>query len=145
MKTIDIELLIANYFNKRLNMIIPNISWGLGLHECDILIITKDNYCYEIEIKTSKADLKKDAKKYHRHYNEKIKKLYFAIPESLIESIDLIPERAGILICSDRVKVLRRAKINKAIKLTDKEVLHAGKLASMRIWNLKKKLKLLLQ
>ena len=47
-----------NFFNYRANLIVPNISWGLGLHECDLLVLTSSGYATEIEIKVSKADLK---------------------------------------------------------------------------------------
>jgi len=59
----EIEILVADYFNYRANLIVPNVSWGLGVHECDILVLTKAGYAWEVEIKTSVADVKADLKK----------------------------------------------------------------------------------
>ena len=88
--TIDIECALSNYFKPRINMLIPNVSWGFGIHECDVLVTTKSGYLYEVEIKVGASDLKKDADKPHKHTSKRIKNLYFAIPyylEPLIEFI----------------------------------------------------------
>ena len=51
----DIEIAIANHLNTNQNLIVPNISYGLGFHyELDLLVVTKSNYADEIEIKISK-------------------------------------------------------------------------------------------
>lgn len=63
LKTIDIEVAVATYLNVRTNLIVPNISWGMFLHECDLLVLTPAGFAWEIEIKTTKADLIKDQKK----------------------------------------------------------------------------------
>ena len=72
--THKIEVALANHFNYRLNLIVPNISWGAFIwHECDLFIVSKAGYCTEIEIKISKSDLKKDFEKKHNHESDKIK------------------------------------------------------------------------
>lgn len=150
MKSIDIEIAIAKHIGWRQHLIVPNISWGMGLHECDLLICTKAGYLWEVEIKVSKADLKKDREKYHGHYNKKIRRLYFAIPNELYndENISLIPERAGIFTIMELndgrlfVKIQRTPKLNKNAKPIDiKERLKMAELGAMRIWSLKKKLR----
>lgn len=66
MKTIELEIAIMEYFGIRQNLIVPNVSWGMnGLHECDVLILSKAGYATEVEIKISKPDLLKDRDKKH--------------------------------------------------------------------------------
>ena len=148
MKTIEIEIAVAQHFGYRTNLIVPNISWGLNIHECDLFILSQAGYATEVEIKVSKGDLLKDADKPHQHYSDMIKNLYFAIPEKLEEHISHIPERAGIIVLKrHRVynnlmcEVMRKPKPNKnARKLTDKERYQVARLGALRIWGLKHKL-----
>lgn len=140
----DIEIAIARYLNPRINLIVPNVSWGLGTYEKDMFLLTPSGYAWEIEIKVSKSDLIADKKKLHGHYSNKIKRLYFAIPDFLEkEALVHIPERAGLFVVIDRgsynyVKLVRPAKINLgAEKLSDDEILKLHKLAAIRIWSLK--------
>ena len=154
LSTTEMEILISEYFDPRINLAVPNVSWGLGLHECDILILTKSGCAYEIEIKTSKSDLKADAKKYHGHFSKRIKRLYFAIPEYLgvQEMKKFIPNRAGILVARWRkerwdgpedignyiIEQERAAKENGAYKFNDRERYKMARLGALRIWGLKK-------
>jgi len=137
----EIEIAVARYFDTRVNMVIPNIFWGLDLqHECDLFILTKTGWAYEVEIKVCKYDLRNDAKKRHGHNSKLLRKLYFAIPEKLEPEIDNIPERAGVLIVNFRglVRKAREATQNTlAIKIPDEKAIKLGRLAAMRIWNLK--------
>jgi len=140
--TAIMEVAIAQYFNYRTNLIVPNISWGLYIHECDLLIITPSGYAYEVEIKTNKHDLIRDQQKHHKHDCRKIKKLYFAIPECLQNYIDCIPEKAGIIIVKyNNYKwtcyKIREAQINYNYKFSDKERFQVARLGAMRIWDLK--------
>lgn len=147
----EMEESIARYWNTRQHIIVPNISWGMSIHECDLLIVTKAGYGIEVEIKRSKADLKKDAQKGHGHKHKKIRMLFFAIPEKLRDCIDLIPAHAGIIIIkpyiypnytmhpSLSVGINRGAEVNKeAVKFDDKDIMNLSRLGSMRIWNLKR-------
>jgi hypothetical protein len=141
-----IETLIAGYYDYSKHVIVPNIGWGLNIHECDLLIVTAAGYATEIEIKISKADLKKDLSKKHGHHSNKIKKLFFAIPENLESCIDLIPPRAGIYIIRKNenmryghyVEKIRDAMQNENCKpLDEKEMKQLMRLGTMRIWSLK--------
>ena len=142
----EMEIALAAYFNYRTNLIVPNVSWGMFLHECDLLIITKAGYAWEIEIKTSKYDLVRDKEKRHNHTSNKIKHLYFAIPDYLLVHQVHIPNFAGIvsvhrynnglLTC----KKIREAKIKSKYKFTIEERYQVARLGSMRIWKLKNKL-----
>jgi hypothetical protein len=134
-----IEYAVANYFSWRVNLIVPRVSWGLWIHECDLLIVTKSGYCYEVEIKTSRSDLIADLNKKHGHKSNRIRRLYFAIPEKLRKDIEFIPERAGILIVNTlgRCKKEREAQIEPSTrKLTDEERYQVARLGTMRIWSL---------
>jgi hypothetical protein len=57
------------------------------MHECDFLLLTKNRYLWEIEIKVSKADLIADKKKIHGHINSNVKRLYFALPHYMEDYI----------------------------------------------------------
>jgi hypothetical protein len=121
----------------------------MGIHECDIFIVNKRLYCTEIEIKVTLVDLKKDLLKPHKHESNLIRELWFAIPESLLKHIDLIPSHAGILTVheggySDHkfyfLNQQRRPIRNKnAVKLDIDDLWKLGKLAAQRVWSLRKK------
>ena len=143
---LDMEIAVAQYFGYRQNTVVPNISYGLWIHEVDVLIISKSGYATEVEIKTSISDLKADLNKKHGHSSNKIKYLYFAIPEELKEkALPLIPERAGLIIVKqDQYKylwceVIKSPMVNKEARaLTQEELTKLGYLAALRIWNLKR-------
>lgn len=139
MTTWEIVYAISRKFNYRQNLIVPNISWGFFIHECDVFIVTKSGYAIEVEIKITKSDLIKDKRKTHGHRSNKIKRLYFAIPEKMIKHIEHIPQRAGIITVNPhgRCTVIRKPVINtNAIKLTDQEKFMVARLGALRIWGL---------
>lgn len=146
--TIEVEEAVARYFGIRQNIIVPNVSWGFYIHECDLLIIRKSGCLLEVEIKVNKNDLKNDLKKEHGHKDDRIKELWFAIPEYMEDCIEFIPERAGVILVymNDWVKryccrTVRKAVVNnKATKLYDNEKLMIARLGAMRIWGLKRKI-----
>lgn len=111
MKTKDIESAIFKHWvGKQKKAIIPNVSWGFHIHECDLLVVEKDLSITEVEIKVSKSDLKADQKKWHGHNSSRITRLYFAIPEYLFndECISFIPSHAGILVIKEVVSIGKR-------------------------------------
>jgi len=144
------EYYLARYFDWRRNVIVPNVSWGLWYdwrysgYEKDLFIVSECGYATEVEIKISKSDLAKE--KYKRnsmHFDERIRYLYFAIPDYLLASCqDLIPLFAGILTVSNdgEVKRIRKATVKSKYKLTDVEKFKVARLGTMRIWSLKEKL-----
>ena len=156
--TPEMECAVANHFNFRANLIVPNVHWGMAIHECDLLVVTKAGYAYEVEIKVTKADLKKDSEKGHGHYDNRIKYLYFAIPDYLEESTGLIPERAGIIIVesgplkttkyggktytwSRKCRVVRQPELNgMATPFAPDDRYKVARLGTLRIWRLKQKL-----
>jgi len=142
MNTLEIELAVANYFDFRANTIVPNISWGLNLHEIDVLVLTKSGYAYEVEIKTTKADLVRDSKKEHGHRSNRIKRLYFAVPELLAQTaLTVIPIGAGLFSIKDSgyVQLIKAPTLNKQARpLNPEERLKLAELATMRLWNMKR-------
>jgi hypothetical protein len=152
-KTIDIEVAIAKYYGIRKNIIVPNISWGFAwMHECDMFIVSKAGIVTEVEIKISRSDLLADFKKGHDHKDRqgRITYFYYAMPETMYEKCkDLIPEEAGILICSigdwegaSAYMREKRAPVKRknTRKLTPEEQLKIAWLGTMRIWSLKEKI-----
>jgi len=147
MNSKEIELAVARKFNTRVNLIVPNVFWGLGFnYELDLMIVTPAHYAYEVEIKISISDLKAEKKKQlWAHHDKRIKGLYFAIPDDLKEkAIPLIDKNAGILtVYGDcfaglHCNILRKPTINNsARKLNDPEIDKLYKLCTMRVWNLK--------
>lgn len=156
-KTLDMEVELSRFLNFRINLIVPNVSWGMFSHECDLIRLTPAGYCSEIEIKVSLSDLKKDKEKKHNHFDggrygynpNKIKYLYFAIPEYLEQHIEHIPERAGILVVREyqfnwglelRTGEIRAPKKQSNYKFSEAERIKLLSLMAMRIWGLKRKL-----
>jgi hypothetical protein len=152
----DIELALARYFNSRRNFVIPNISWGFRQlnYEVDVMVVTPSRYAYDVEIKVSVGDLKRDASKHKwlycrdQHY---FRRSYFAVPESMLNVIDLIPDHAGVLAVSynhrqswyETREVRAAAVDNRARKVTEAELAQLGRLAMLRMWDLKHNLRIL--
>ena len=145
MTTTEMEVYLARFFKFASNLIVPNISWGLNLHECDLLILTDSGYATEVEIKISKSDLKKDKEKLHEHSSSRIKKFYFAIPETIIPiefALEHIPERAGLIVVNSKGScVIKREciPIKNPEKFNERDRLKMARLGALRIWNLKEK------
>lgn len=152
------ECALSSWFDYRINLIVPNVYWGMNMHECDLLIVSKAGYVTECEIKISRADLRADRKKWHGHEGgiakRVIKYLYFAVPEHLeAAALQFVPERAGIILVSPkdnvpgeypyspRCKRIRQPIVNKhAQKMPDRERYKVARLGALRIWDLKRKL-----
>ena len=142
--TSAIEMAVATFFDYRRNLIVPNIGRGMGFRwEIDLLVCTESRYLWEVELKVTLADLKRDREKskWARYeQNTKIKRLYFCIPKALSEHVDLIPSFAGILTVSPtgRVAILRAAADRtKAKPITEKQVYKLLYLGNMRVWKLR--------
>ncbi len=147
--TLEMEISLSKHFNWLQNLIVPNVSWGMFVHECDLLILTPAGYLTEVEIKVSKADLKKDKEKRHKHNSsKKIKYLYFAIPNYFKDYEEHIPERAGIItvkpghhsVYNGGCEVIRKAEIQNKYQVTEKDRYKLAWLGALRIWKLKEKL-----
>lgn len=142
MTTLEMEVAIMSMFNVRQNIIVPNVHWGAHVHECDLLVLSQNNYATEVEIKISIPDLLADKKKAHGHYSNRISRLFFAVPKCIEErALIEIPERAGLISVYDNkvTHLARNCKRNtKAEKWSDKERLKLAHLGAMRIITLKR-------
>ena len=154
--TLDIEITISKYFDFTRNIIVTSVRWGMHIHECDLLIMTKSRYLYEVEIKITKQDLLKDLKKRHQHRDRRIKHFYFAIPEKLVNCIEHIPERAGIIIIKWRkpfidyrnnyhegcfyCEEIKKPRNLSDYKCNDVERMKLLRLGALRIWSLKSRI-----
>lgn len=158
MTTHKMESLIYTYFESGSLVIVPKISknnywfdnktmlWKeIVNHECDMLIVTKNYYLTEVEIKISLSDLKADFKKKHQHKDENIKNFYYAFPEEMKEKVlKLIPKECGILIAVEKecgipyrkIECYRKPKINKEAKpINDIVLSKIYRLGYLRYWN----------
>ncbi|WP_405357364.1 MmcB family DNA repair protein [Fusobacterium polymorphum] len=158
MTTHKMESLIYTYFESGSLVIVPKISknnywfdnktmlWKeIVNHECDMLIVTKNYYLTEVEIKISLSDLKADFKKKHQHKDENIKNFYYAFPEEMKEkALKLIPKECGILIAVEKecgipyrkIECYRKPKINKEAKpINDIVLSKIYRLGYLRYWN----------
>jgi len=144
-----VEVCVAELIGYRNNVIVPNVSWGLGLnHECDLLVLDKQGRFTEVEIKVSTADLKADFKKQHGHRSKFISRLIYAMPEELCKKhLDLIPENCGLIGVTESnynkgnfkaywIKQCRHDKTK--TKPEQKMIDNFYRLGCMRIWSLKK-------
>ena len=149
--TLEMEVAIANYFGYRQHIIVPNVSWGFFNHECDMFLIRKSGFGFEVEIKRSRSDMLADFKKKHNHSDRKnrIVQLYYSFPEELTPKVrDLVPPECGIIEdgysewnTMPRAHMVRDAKRRKGAKrLTKDEQLKIARLGTLRIWTLKQKI-----
>lgn len=149
--TPEMECAVVRFLDYRSNLIVPNVYWGMNMHECDLLVVSKAGYLTEIEIKITRADLRADKKKLHGHRCPRIKRLFFALPDYLEHCIDMVPERAGIILVRPnsvdykanpfwipRCREIRPAQRNKvAHKISDADRYKIARLGALRIWRLK--------
>jgi hypothetical protein len=154
----EIELALASFFDWRRNFVIPNISNGFrGInYEIDVMVVTQSLYAYDIEIKVSASDLKRDQDKdkwrycLDQHY---FRKSYFAMPETMSQYQDLVPAHAGIILVSYNerrywydAKVVREPVVdNLAKKITEAELTQLGRLTMLRMWDLKHNIRQLIR
>jgi len=139
----EIEVALSKHFNIRQVLIVPNVSFGFLKYEADLLMVSGSGYAWEIEIKVSRSDLLRDSKKRHKHDDEKIRQLWFAIPKKLESSIADIPSHAGVLVVDEHGRTWERRSPTanlSAKKLTDDERYQVARLGTLRIWGLKEKL-----
>lgn len=84
---IQIALRNSGIWNKRQDIFIPNLSWGLLDYEADLVIITKSGYLTEVEIKRSWEDFKADFKKNHKHDDPRVYNFHYCVPESILDRV----------------------------------------------------------
>lgn len=144
----DIEMAIAGSINKRVNLLVSNVSWGLvPWGECDLLQMSGSGYLTEYEIKTCRSDLKREwsKKRWQPHWKmrwrELIKNYFIVIPEEIEATCkEFVPDWAGLMVVVDHEHYGRRAEVrrsgmaNKARPLTEKERYQLARLGALRYW-----------
>tara|TARA_Y100000310_G_scaffold291080_1_gene318748 strand:+ start:292 stop:726 length:435 start_codon:yes stop_codon:yes gene_type:complete len=129
-------------FHFRTHVGVCNVSWGFGLaYEADLLVMTQAGYIHEIEIKRTRADLKRDFKKWNHHNSIYIKYLWFAGPQELLPSfLEILPEDYGIIITRSNgaVRINRVATERpNATKPSPEQQFNLARLGTMRYWSRK--------
>lgn len=84
---IHLALRNSGLWNKRSDIMVPNLSWGLLSYEADFVIVSKSGYMTEIEIKRSWEDFKADFKKDHRHNDERVYYFAYCVPEGISDRV----------------------------------------------------------
>ena len=84
---ITLALRNSGMWNKRSDIMIPNLSYGLLPYEADFVVISKAGYLTEVEIKRSWQDFKADFKKDHKHDAEQVYYFYYCVPESIVDKV----------------------------------------------------------
>lgn len=132
---------IFGAFDFRKYFVLPRSRFGLDQvhHEADLLALSRSSgVLNEIEIKVSRSDLLADMRKCHTHKSEVIRRLFYAVPESLKDfALEKIPAEAGLVVVPDygRSWIERRAKANKFTKKpSEKTIRQFFELLSMRYW-----------
>lgn len=137
----ELTMLGTSPWHFRKYLVVPNVYWGMGLnHECDLLAMSPSGYLYEIEIKVSKHDIKRDLEKRHGHYDSRIKGLWFAGPEDLHDDLmELVPDRAGVVVVrptKSGPKICRKPKLNmRAPAMSMKDMYRLARLGTIRYWS----------
>lgn len=125
-------------------LVVPNASYGVNLHECDLLALTASGYAHEIEIKVSVSDLKRDAEKRHHHESKRVKCLWFAAPAGMREAmLEHVPGHAGIILVHDQsrgfskvLEIVRKAQRRAdARAFTAEERYDLARLGTIRYWS----------
>jgi len=165
--TLEMEARLMYYLDINANLVVPNITSmsGLVMFEADMLSLSKSGYATAVEIKVSKADLKKDLKKQHithinrmqyglSFYYKNLKYFYYAVPEYLEEeALKQIPDFCGLLVLREvevghwsatyktkQIELVREAGILFKTRWDDKMRYNLARLGTMRIMSLKYKL-----
>lgn len=155
----QIQLYLRNsfLFNQRNDIIVPNVSWGLLPYEADLLAIKPSGRVTEIEIKRSLADLKADFRKHHQHDYNSVYRFYYCVPEALVEKakkaileyrqsgavVPITEKDCPALLCYTETGEIKDTGFGTAdvsgygkMPANEKETITAGRLASLRYWNL---------
>ena len=146
MNALDIELALVDFFGSRKFVMVPNVSFGLGLnYEADLMVLTPTDFLYEVEIKVTKSDMKADLKKHKAHSSIYVKRLYYAFPENLLNTaLEILPEEAGLFVAHTQnngsvyVKLKRKPVDRKDCKpMPVIKQFQLARLGVLRMWVLK--------
>lgn len=127
---LDIEIALADEFHWLQNLVVFNVNGLSGRlniqHECDMLVLSKNGYLTEVEIKRTFADFCNEFKKNHHHesYGPDIKEFWYCIPVGIFERcLDKLTEMRWIptgFLCYD--EDLRFSQRHVVPSLTDDDL-----------------------
>jgi hypothetical protein len=100
------QQVLAQYFDWFQNLVVPNVYEKHYGREADIFVLRKSGYLVEVEIKLTAADWQRDGTKKSvvtRGRSMPISRLYYAVPENLIDSPPAwFGETTGLLVLHSR-------------------------------------------
>lgn len=133
---------------------VENVSFGLVCWEADLLVCSGSGYLYEIEIKISISDLKRDKQKRRWRYGQvneegnyypKRKGMWFAMPPDVWKhpaAAAAVPDQCGVIVVGrygasgrHRCVVVRPCVNQRVPKMTDAQRLKLAMLGTMRYWS----------
>lgn len=134
-------------------LMVPNIY--LWHWESDVLLMSRNNYATEFEIKLTHSDFLADAKKQSKHWRlgngelDGPTEFYYCCPEGII-SVDELPDYAGLMyVALDKyrhrpswglsrlcVTVIKKAKRLPFGPLTDEQIIATLKKGINKYWSL---------
>jgi hypothetical protein len=147
----EIAQYLARYvFPCRRYLCVPNSNQFLAW-EADLLVMAPSFWLYEVEIKSTVADLRRDMKKQKHNFVHGsisrllIRKMYYAMPLHVFDRVrdaPPIPEHAGIITInpeeehkSNQAERVREAVPNPyARKLNERERFKLARLGALRYW-----------
>lgn len=139
----------------RSNLIVPNVSWGMGInYEADLVVVSKSGYATEFEIKRSYSDFIADFHKDEKaHKAPWVYQFFYVLPLSIKEKVEAFIENARIeppaIFFYDEAGRFSKSNgghsyIEGGRKMFLEEQLKIAKLGVMRYWSLRNKEKELL-
>ncbi len=136
--------------------IIPRLSLGLLNHEADLAIISQSGELTEVEIKRSLTDLRADFKKDIFHCDERVYKFYYCLPLAIKDkAYEVFDQHTDLILQLYGLAEYRRPAVlwydsdghifpvgyarTKGRKLTTEERAIAGRLMSIKYWDVQQK------
>lgn len=145
--------LATSLFHFRRCVVVTNVSWGMLPWEADLLVMSGGGFLYEVEIKISIADLKRDARKRKWAMTgqgypaaQQLRGMWFAMPEKVWSHKDAaaaVPDRAGVIVVKGAPgarrdtwpEIIRPCKHNREARpLPMPERFQLARLGTMRYW-----------
>jgi hypothetical protein len=129
---------------------VDRVAHSFCTHEKDLICVSPNGYAYEVEIKISIADLKRDKLKARWRHNNggswlPIRAMSFAMPPEVWAHPDAeasVPEQCGVItvdvaepIRSRQVKIVREARKVTRQKVSDSDRAKLYHLAHDRYWS----------
>lgn len=148
----------------RVNLCVPNVSFGFfNTHEADLVVVSKAGYLTEYEIKRTWQDSLHDFKKDTNHFENKVCRLFYVVPEFLEERCkEYLKQRewpapydnqmlghecpVGLITYNEQgwlrermyapyLNIYTQRKLQ-SYKLTESQIMNLARLGSMRYWGM---------